>query len=103
MVNDQVEKCVILALESSKCAENPKKRMSGHVRRNTQQNAGLDELIATSSAPTASLAGNRDRLVELRFAMRARMKNSLLMDAARFTRNLEAAYRGNMAGIMCEG
>lgn len=60
-------------------------------------NAGLDELIAASPASyldlAANLAGNRDRLVELRSTMRGRMRNSLLMDAARFTRNLEAAYR----------
>ena len=39
------------------------------------------------------LAHDRSRLCELRATLRDRMQNSPLMDAGRFTRNLEAAYR----------
>jgi len=39
------------------------------------------------------LAGNLARLSELRSTLRSRMKASVLMDAPRFARNIEAAYR----------
>jgi predicted O-linked N-acetylglucosamine transferase (SPINDLY family) len=61
------------------------------------QNLGLPELVATTSDDyvriAASLAGDLDRLAELRAGLRERIVKSPLMDGSRFTRNLEAAYR----------
>jgi predicted O-linked N-acetylglucosamine transferase (SPINDLY family) len=58
---------------------------------------GLDMLIAESPdqyAQIASgLAADPDHLKMLRTTMRQRMAASPLMDAAGFTRNLEASYR----------
>jgi len=58
---------------------------------------GLDELVANTSDDyldkACSLAGDLARLSTLRAGMRARMSASPLMDAARFTRHLETAYR----------
>lgn len=60
--------------------------------------AGLDELIAQTPDEyveiAASLAGDVARLAALRSTLRDRMERSPLMDAARFTSNLESAYRG---------
>lgn len=60
-------------------------------------NLGLRELIATTEAEfvviARSLAEDRSRLAELRASLRARMEASPLMDAPRFARNIEAAYR----------
>ena len=39
------------------------------------------------------LAHDRPRLAELRRTLRARMEGSVLMDAPRFARGIEAAYR----------
>ncbi len=73
------------------------RRSGGRVGISLLENAGMSELIAPTPASylelAANLAGNPDRLVELRAAMRGRLRNSPLMDAERFTRNLEAAYR----------
>jgi protein O-GlcNAc transferase len=39
------------------------------------------------------LAGNLPHLAELRSGLRGRMETSVLMDATRFTRHVEQAYR----------
>jgi predicted O-linked N-acetylglucosamine transferase (SPINDLY family) len=58
---------------------------------------GLSELIALDEeqyvAIAAALARDLDRLEELRRGLRERVARSPLTDAARFTRELEAAYR----------
>jgi predicted O-linked N-acetylglucosamine transferase (SPINDLY family) len=60
-------------------------------------NLGLTELIAQTPQQyvrlAAALAGDLPRLAELRRTLRARMQASPLMDAPRFARNIEAAYR----------
>jgi predicted O-linked N-acetylglucosamine transferase (SPINDLY family) len=58
---------------------------------------GLGDLVAGTPDEyvdiAAGLANDRQRLTALRAGMRDRMAASPLMDAARFTRNLESAYR----------
>lgn len=58
---------------------------------------GLQELIADSEDHyvqiAASLAADRPRLEKLRGEMRQRLRPSALMDAERFTKALESAYR----------
>jgi predicted O-linked N-acetylglucosamine transferase (SPINDLY family) len=60
-------------------------------------NVGMGELIAESPEPfvacASELARDRDRLIDLRTALRPRMLASSLCDAATFVRDLEAAYR----------
>lgn len=64
-------------------------------------NLGLQELAAWDDDAfvdiAAGLAGDLPRLGELRATLRARMEASPLMDAERFARDLEAAFR-RMAG-----
>jgi protein O-GlcNAc transferase len=64
-------------------------------------NVGLSELVASSEEDyvriAVELAGNIPRLAELRATLRARMQASPLMDAPRFARNVEAAYRSMWA------
>ena len=59
--------------------------------------AGLDELVASGpedyAARAIALAGDGGRLGTLRAGMRARLRASPLMDAARFARSVESAYR----------
>jgi protein O-GlcNAc transferase len=58
---------------------------------------GLEEFAMNSEEDyvrkAVELAGNLPRLADLRATMRARMQASPLMDAPRFARNVEAAYR----------
>jgi predicted O-linked N-acetylglucosamine transferase (SPINDLY family) len=60
-------------------------------------NAGLPELIANSRAQyvqiAAALARDFERLDQLRISLRRCMLASPLMDARRFTDDLERAYR----------
>jgi predicted O-linked N-acetylglucosamine transferase (SPINDLY family) len=60
-------------------------------------NIGLPELVARDVDDyvriAAQLAGDLPRLAELRATLRERMQKSPLMDASRFARNVEAAYR----------
>ena len=60
-------------------------------------NLGLGELATPSPAEfvriATTLAGDPGRLAALRGGLRGRMEKSPLMNAARFTRNLEQAYR----------
>jgi len=67
-------------------------------------NLGLPELIARAPEDyvrlAAQLAADRPRLVELRATLRERMRNSPLMDYARFARGIEDAY-GTMWRTWC--
>jgi len=58
---------------------------------------GLLDLVADSDAAfvaiAAALSADRDRLRALRGSLRATMQRSPLMDAARFARSVEQAYR----------
>ena len=60
-------------------------------------NAGLTDFIAADAEQLVQLAieraSNTSLLMELRRTMRDRMQNSPLMDAPRFARDMEAAYR----------
>lgn len=59
---------------------------------------GLTDLAARTAAELVALAvaqsRNLSRLAQLRRELRPRLERSALMDAARFARNVEAAYRG---------
>jgi protein O-GlcNAc transferase len=61
------------------------------------RNLGLQQLIAPSAAAYAQtvleLVSDLPRLQELRRGLRARMEASPLMDAPRFTTNLEGSFR----------
>ena len=58
---------------------------------------GLGDLAAKSEEDylrvAMKLAADLPRLADLRATIRARMRDSPLMDAPRFARNVEAAYR----------
>jgi predicted O-linked N-acetylglucosamine transferase (SPINDLY family) len=60
-------------------------------------NLGLPELAATSTEDyvriAAQLAGDPSRREELRATLRTRLQASPMMDARRFARNVETAYR----------
>lgn len=60
-------------------------------------NLGLEEFVAWSEddyvAIATRLAGDLPRLAELRRTLRARIEASLIMDAPRFARSIEAGYR----------
>ena len=59
--------------------------------------SGFPELVANTPEEyvrlAAELAGDLVRLGHLRRTLRQRMEQSPLMDAPRFTRDIEAAYR----------
>jgi predicted O-linked N-acetylglucosamine transferase (SPINDLY family) len=62
------------------------------------KNLGLaDELVGRTEdefvSLTLNLSGNLNRLSELRRTLRQRMTGSVLMDAPRFARNVEAVFR----------
>jgi protein O-GlcNAc transferase len=61
-------------------------------------NAGLQELVAASEDNYVEIAVNLatdiPRLTALRDGLRTRVQASPLTDAARFTRQMEQAYRG---------
>lgn len=63
----------------------------------TLSNAGLPELIAPTEEAyvdiAVSLASDPDRLKKMRAGLRERIRKSPLMDAMRFTANMEQAYR----------
>ncbi len=69
-------------------------------------NLGLRELAAESEAAflriAVELANDLPRLAQLRASLRPRMEASPLMDAPRFARNMEAAYR-HMWRRWCQG
>ncbi len=68
-------------------------------------NLGLPELVAHSEEQyidiAATLANDLPRLAKLRATLRPRMEASPLMDAPRFARNIEGAYR-TMWRTWCE-
>jgi predicted O-linked N-acetylglucosamine transferase (SPINDLY family) len=59
---------------------------------------GLEELVSRTAEEyleiASQLARDPQRLAVIRAGLRERMRSSPLMDAERFTRNLESAYRG---------
>jgi protein O-GlcNAc transferase len=69
----------------------------GRAGRSILSNVGLHDLIANDSAQyvqrAVELAGDVAKLGQWRSSLRQRMKSSPLMDAPRFARNVEAAYR----------
>ena len=72
-------------------------RHAGRVGASQMHNLGLEELIADNQdnyiATAVKLASDPGQLRVLRAGLRNRMKTSPLMNAERFTRQLETAYR----------
>jgi len=83
----------------------------GRVAASLLQAAGVPELITESAADyealALTLAAGRERLAALRARLAQNRESCALFDTARFTRNLEAAYRTMMArargGLKPEG
>jgi predicted O-linked N-acetylglucosamine transferase (SPINDLY family) len=86
----------------------------GRVGRSSLHNLGLADLVANDPDQyvrlAVDLAGDLAKLSELRQTLRDRMEASPLMDAPRFARNVEAAYRqmwrnwcegGGVSGLQC--
>ncbi|HTV48546.1 MAG TPA: tetratricopeptide repeat protein [Phycisphaerae bacterium] len=69
----------------------------GRAGRSILSNVGLPELVAKNMEEyidiAVNLAGDLPRLQEFHTSLRQRMRTSPLMDAPRFARNMEAAYR----------
>jgi len=76
----------------------PQATIAGRETTAVLANLGLDELVAADEARyleiAVGLARDLARLAALRAGLRERFRASPLADAARFTRDLEAAYRG---------
>jgi predicted O-linked N-acetylglucosamine transferase (SPINDLY family) len=72
----------------------------GRVAASLLEAAGLPELITESAADyealALALASDRERLGALRAKLAQNRESCALFDTARFTRNLEAAYRAMM-------
>jgi predicted O-linked N-acetylglucosamine transferase (SPINDLY family) len=70
-------------------------------------NLGLPELAAPDDEQFVKIAGewagDLSKLAELRGMLRGRMERSPLMDAAKFARNIEAAYRQMWTGWTRDG
>jgi predicted O-linked N-acetylglucosamine transferase (SPINDLY family) len=77
----------------------------GRAASSALHNLGLSEWIGRTAEQYVSLAvglsGDVAKLAELRAGLRGRMEASSLMDAPRFARNVEAAYR-QMWRTWCE-
>jgi len=73
------------------------KTAAGRAGLSQMSNLDLKDFVATTPDQfikrAIKLAQDRDALAQLRSDLRGRMKSSPLMDAARFTRDVEAAYR----------
>jgi protein O-GlcNAc transferase len=73
------------------------KTPAGRAGRSILSTVGLPELIAGNDTDfkkmTIDLANDRPRLAQYRSTLRQKTLQSPLMDAARFTRNMESAYR----------
>jgi predicted O-linked N-acetylglucosamine transferase (SPINDLY family) len=65
----------------------------GRGGRSILSNIGLPEMIAYSPDEYVNLASQAARWTELRPALRHRLETSPLMDATRFARDVESAYR----------
>ena len=69
----------------------------GRAGKSILSNIDLQELVANTPEEyvgiAVKLAGDLPRLTELRHTLRERMQTSPLMDARRFTRNMEVIYR----------
>jgi protein O-GlcNAc transferase len=72
-------------------------RFAGRLGTTVLHNAGLNELIAETTAEyirkAVDLGRNPERIAKLRSGMRAQLAGSTLCDVAGFTRKLEGAYR----------
>lgn len=72
-------------------------RHAGRVGASLLTTLGLEELIADTAeayvAAAAALAGDLDRLADMRAGLRQRLQASKLCDRAGFARDIEAAYR----------
>jgi len=81
-------------------------RHAGRVGASILERAGLGDWVAASRAEYVALATARaadlDGLADLRGTLRKRVQGSGLTDLPRFTKSLEAAYRG-MWRAWCEG